>query len=780
MIKPFTLSPVSGQKLCVILFLILGFIEAARAQMTSQTLRGRLMDAITNQPLVGANILLDDASGTTSDSSGQFRFEGVPSGRHDLRFTFIGYDTLRASDVIVRSGQESYLNFLLDPVTTTMALITITGKAGGISTMTPSQEIITRESVLRYPATYFDPARLATAYAGVSGLNDQANGMSVRGHSPNALGWRLQGVEIVNPNHTPNAGTPGDRTTANGGGVNMISAQLFSDTRFFRGLLPGRYGNATSGLIDMYLREGNDQRWRYTAQIGLIGIDAAAEGPISRNSGASVLANYRYSTVGLLSAMGLDLGDEEINFQDLAINLNLPLKKNGSLSVFAIGGTSENIFMSDPDTTIWEENKDQFDIDFEHTIGILGARLTIPLSQNGSWHTAAAISGMDGSRFARPSESGNAISDRTERDEYWQTKASIQSYLQLALAQRQSLTLGVSLLQQQDFLRATINAQALVNDRMDRLLVQPYAIWRTRLSDKWQAEASIRGFFLSDAESRFEPRATLSWQASPNSQIQLAYGWQHQRQPVQVELAANNRFDAYRVAQSSISWTHKFHTTTRLTVAGYYQQLIDLAVSAEVSDAFNAINLLENYQLGALSTTGEGKNLGFEVTLEKTPKDGWYYLLTASIYEATYQGSDGIWRDSRWNGQYTANGILGREWVLAPKKEKDRLLGANIRMSAMGGFRTSPIDEEASELAQTTIFDTENAFSEQLGAFSRIDLRIFFRKDHPKRTTTLALDIQNLTNAENEAFRYYDPLTQEIVVKNQLGIIPLLSYRIQF
>lgn len=769
--------PTVGQPYLLFCILIVSTFPCLYAQNNSQILRGSVTDAVSNKPLVGATILLDNEFGTTTDTLGNFIFKEIVRGRHQVMVTYIGYDTLQLNDLIIRSGQESNLNLSLDPISNALSLVTITGESGGVYTIVPAQEIISRESVLRYPATYFDPARLATAYAGVTGTNDQSNGMSVRGHSPNALGWRLQGVEIVNPNHTPNAGTPSDRSTASSGGVNMISAQLFSDTRFFRGLIPGRYGNTSSGLIDMYLREGNDQNWDYTAQVGLIGLDIAAEGPLGRK-GASILTNYRYSTVGLLGDLGLDLGDEQISFQDIALHLSTPLKNNGSLSIFALGGISKNIFTSDSDPSLWEEDKDQFDIDFEHQIGIIGTKLTIPLSKNGSWHTSMALSGLDGSRFARPN--AGALSNRSENDDYWQAKTSIQSYVQIALPNRQSLSLGTGLLYQQDFLAASINQQQLAYGRMSRWTIQPYATWRSRLSNSWQTEVSLRGYLLSDSDAQIEPRATLSWQVRPESQIQIAYGWQHQRQPVQVEIASNQRLEGYRTQQSSISWTKKFDATKRFTLTTYFQQMDKLAISAEGPNTFNAINLLETFELGPLATEGKAQNFGSEITLEKIPQDTWYYLLTASIYDARYQGSDGIWRDSRWDAQFVANAIVGREWLLAPKKKNDRLLGVSLRLSSSGGLRISPIDERASELAGTTIFDTENAFSEQLASYSRIDLRIFFRKDHPSKTTTLSLDVQNLANTKNEAFRYYDPLLKEVTIKNQLGTIPLLSYRMQF
>ncbi|MCO6480690.1 MAG: carboxypeptidase-like regulatory domain-containing protein, partial [Phaeodactylibacter sp.] len=336
---------------CATLVFLLSIPLALHTQAPTQTIRGAITDADSRQPLPGATVLLRELDkGAVADSSGHYRLEEVPVGRYQLEARHVGYDGRLLAEVLVESGKETILNIELQERVLGLEAVEVRASRSDIRVAHPlSVQTITVEETRRFPATFYDPARLATAFAGVVNDNDQANGLVIRGNSPNSLIWRLEGVDIVNPNHTPNAGTFSDRTTQNGGGVNILSAQMLGTSHFFTGAFPAGYGNVLSGVLDMRLRAGNDEQHEQVIQAGLIGIDLAAEGPLSRQSGASYLANYRYSTVGLITSLGVDFGDEQINFQDLSFNFTFPTQNGGEFTLFGLGGLSENLFEAERD-----------------------------------------------------------------------------------------------------------------------------------------------------------------------------------------------------------------------------------------------------------------------------------------------------------------------------------------------------------------------------------------------------------------------------------------------
>jgi len=290
------------------------FTNTLLAQSPLQTIRGNISDADSKQVLIGATISVlksEPMIGTSSDEKGKFRIEQLPVGYYDLQVSLIGYETLILSQLLLESGKELVLDIELSEKTETLNEVVLIGKRANSEKISPlSIKTLTQEEVLRFPGTFYDPSRLVMTFAGVASTDDQANNIAIRGNSPNGLSWRLEGVEIVNPNHLSNAGTFSDRPTQNGGGVNILSAQLLGTSHFLTGAFPSTYGNALSGVMDMKLRPGNNEKLEFTAQAGLIGFDLAAEGPLSKNSNASFLVNYRYSFIGLLTNLGVEVSDE--------------------------------------------------------------------------------------------------------------------------------------------------------------------------------------------------------------------------------------------------------------------------------------------------------------------------------------------------------------------------------------------------------------------------------------------------------------------------------------
>ena len=383
--------------------LFLFFTYNLCAQTPTQTVRGRVVDATNAQPLVGAFVqLVGSDLKIASDTEGVFIMRKIPVGRYTLQASFIGFETTTVAEFWVQSGREVVLDITMQPSKNVLNEVTVLAQNGRRNASEAAKIATLTDPFTRYAATFNDPARAITYLPGAATDNDQGNNISVRGNTPNALQWYLEGAEIVNPNHLSNAGTPSDRTTANGGGVLILGANMMESATFYKGAMSADKGGALTSIMDLRLRKGNDKKRQTSVSLGLIGTEAGTEGYFNSPSGgrgASYLVHYRYSTIGLLSKMGVPLGDEAITYQDLTYNLNFPTQKAGNFNLFGMHGFSDNIFKNKPRKE-WETEKDSQDITFKNFVNVVGLKHAIGVGKKAVWNTVLAYSGLNNSREA--------------------------------------------------------------------------------------------------------------------------------------------------------------------------------------------------------------------------------------------------------------------------------------------------------------------------------------------------------------------------------------------
>ena len=367
------------------IFLVLcGFIAInVHAQELKQTIRGRVTDIDTKIPLIGANIIVlntDPIIGTTADNNGDFILEKVPVGRYNIQVTYIGYIQQTIYNQLIGSGKEIYLNLELQESSIKVDEVVIKAykdKSKPLNTMASiSARSFSVEETRRYAGGLDDPQRMVTAFAGVAANGIEDNSIVIRGNNPKGVLWRLEGVQIPNPNHWA------DENYVGGGVFSILSAQLLSNSDFYTGAFPAEYGNALSGVFDMKLRNGNRDKREYTMQAGLMGIEAAMEGPFVKGKNASYLINYRYSTFGLLGDLGvIDKSVSDMRYQDLSFKINMPTRKLGIFSIWGIGGVDKYFRAEVKDPVDWEKNWDLVKSEIDLSMGAAGLSHNIILGE---------------------------------------------------------------------------------------------------------------------------------------------------------------------------------------------------------------------------------------------------------------------------------------------------------------------------------------------------------------------------------------------------------------
>ena len=752
------------------------------AQVTGLSYQGKVIDALINEPIAGATVTLlidDQKKEAVTSASGDFSFSNLEAGYYVMEIRSLGYEFMRVAEIWIHSGVPRTQEFPL--VASNVELQSVVVKAPSRDRATQavnSIHTLTVEETFRYPGTFYDPARLATHFAGVINDNDQANNLVIRGNSPNWLGWYLEDVEIVNPNHLSNAGTIYDRPSQSGGGVNILSAQMIDNTALVKSAFAANYGNALSGVMDMHLRSGATDRLHVTGQIGLNGLDAAVEGPLGPGS---FLFNYRYSTLGLLSAMGVDLGDDQINFQDLSFHVMLPLKNQGSWSFFGMAGNSKNEFEGTGDMSLWEEFKDRQNISYKGKMGAVGSSFETNL-----WKTTLVFSGYSHQRRSSLILSQGQTTS-FDRDLSEEGRISLHSRKRVLIGPGGLVDVGVRVnrisynnLFAKDFLDVGNST------RLDTWLLQAYASGRWSISPTLIVLPGLHfSRFSLNGNTSIEPRIALQQWLGKNNRINLSYGL-HSRVPspsvlfIEDPVGEDNRdLDLIKGHHIVLGYTHRLSTVSKINAELYYQYLSDLPIGAGENNSFSSINSLDYTFIQDLISGGEAENMGIELSYEKYFANNTYYQINSAFFDSKYLGNDNITRNTRYNAGYAVNATIGKEYSWS-KNKKIKNLGVNIRAYYRGGFWEGPIDVGRSQLLLTTIYDQAEAFTEQLPDFFKIDFRIHYKRTKEKYTSILGLDILNATNQENIAYYFYNPNNQSILTKNHLGIIPILSYRIEY
>jgi hypothetical protein len=216
----------------------------------------------------------------------------------------------------------------------------------------------------------------------------------------------------------------------------------------------------------------------------------------------------------------------------------------------------------------------------------------------------------------------------------------------------------------------------------------------------------------------------------------------------------------------------------RVKAETYYQHLYNIPVKNDVTSSLAVSNNEDGYITDPLVNKGVGRNYGLELTLEQFMHHDLYFLLSSSLYDSKYKALDNVWRNSRYNGNYAFSFTAGKEFKSAGRK--NRVFGVNIRTLSSGGFRTTPIDIARSIEEGETKRIESLAYTQQMPGYFRTDLRFSVKRNRLKSTSTLALDIQNVTNRQNLGGQYFDAQSGEIKKWYQLPMLPVLSYKVEF
>lgn len=787
------------------LLLLSGFTAFAQ---NTQTIRGKVVDKESKSPLIGVVVsLYRDSSyvaGAVSDIDGNYRLQNVTVGRYSVNFRFIGYQPA-SFPAIVNSGKENIIDVELDQSVITKQEVVITGtnKEGTVNDFgAGSGRMFSVEETNRYAGSRGDPARMASNFAGVQGADDSRNDIVVRGNSPAGVLWRYEGVDIPNPNHFAIEGTTG-------GPVSILNNKVLANSDFYTGAFPAEYGNSIAAAFDLRMRSGNNEKFEFTGQFGVLGTEITAEGPFSKAHNASFLVAYRYSTLRLFEAANIPIGTGAVpSYQDGAFKLNFPMKKGGNLSVFGIGGASTidivvSKYTEPTDELYGEDSRDQH---FATGMGVAGIVYMKPI--NDKTFFRAVIAGSTRYSAAHHElvwrDTTFAIDSITPKMGYRNTedRLSFNFYFTRKFGAKLSLKAGMMNDYYINHLIDSIHSEITYQfyNRQDynggSFLTQPYAQLKYKPSDQLTFNVGVHAqYFSLNGSTSVEPRAGMKWNFSERQSINFGAGLHSQLLPAYIyytHLPSNS--PPYVLHNKNLDFMKSLHLvlghdisvseSMRIKTEVYYQYLYNVPVEKK-SSSFSVLNQGSGFSRffpDTLVNEGTGTNMGIELTIEKFFSKKYFFMVTASVFDAKYKGSDGITRNTDFNTHYAFNVLGAREFKLNDKQT----LETGLKLTAAGKRYYTPIDITASYAANEEVYVDSLRNSKQFStAYFRLDARVVWRYNTKSITHEIGLDLLNVTNRKNILGLTYspDPMnpgSDPTVVQYQLGFLPLFYYKIDF
>lgn len=799
------------KKLFVAVLIIAIYPAAVFSQALTQTVRGTIIDADSKMPLVGAQIIILDSTplkGTTSNRDGEFRLENIPIGRVALRITYLGYESQIIPNIMVNSGKEVVLYLDMRESVVMMDELTVRpdlqrGEALNDMAIVSSRSI-SAEETNRYAGGFNDPARILSNFAGVNNPQNGNSDIIVRGNSPKYVQWRLEGVPITNPNHF------GDQIGT--GGLTTLNNNLLATSDFYAGAFSSEYGNALSGIYDVILRPGNNEKFESVFGFGLLGTDLTLEGPFKKGYGGSYLVNYRYSTITLIDEIGLvpDLGGIP-KFQDAAFKVTLPTRNMGTFSLFGLSGMS-GVSFEDVTPDIWVTPGERgmspnIREDFDKQAHLLntGMKHILPLQSNSYIQTTLTYSNegvrdrvfevlLDDDEEAAELNFSSRIMKSTYRASFtYNNKLNARNNV---LAGTQYALYNYDYNQSQ--LREGSNARFSLTDFRENVnTINNFVSWQYRMNERLTVVSGLHNVnVLLNNKSTLEPRIAVNWMVSPSGSVQVGYSMHSTMESIhhyfaRVEqedgsvIETNKDLDLLKAHHYVLGYEQRFGRNFMGKIEFYYQDLYNLPVENDESSFYATINEDLDFRYVDLVNEGTGKNYGVELTLERFFTDNYYFLINGSLFSSLYTPLDGIERNTPNNGRYMINILVGREFVNIGRN-RNQTLGVNARIFFGGGRKIIPLLRDmdgnlAIDTENNRFWDYERAYEHALDDVFTLTISTSYKWNKPRATHELYLNLDNVTNHVGRLSEFYDASQPgSIGYINQFGFFPNLMYKVYF
>ncbi len=325
--------------ICVTALLL--FSISTKAQNIS--LKGRVVDAINNEPLPFVTILVSGTnSGTITDENGNFQFIGIKPGFIRIEASFVGYKKAISSEIEISAANTSFIEIQLEKQKEQIEEVTVKASPFRKTEESPvSLRTIGIGEIEKSPGANRDISKVIQSFPGVQSTPAYRNDVIIRGGGPSETRFYLDGVEVPFINHFATQG-------ASGGPVGVLNADFIREVNFYSGAFPANRGNALSGILEFNQVDGNSDKLKFQGTLGASEVAATLDGPLGEKTTYVFSARRSYLQF-LFSALGLPFLP---TFTDTQFKIKTRFDKKNELTLIGLGAydvSKLNLDIENPD-----------------------------------------------------------------------------------------------------------------------------------------------------------------------------------------------------------------------------------------------------------------------------------------------------------------------------------------------------------------------------------------------------------------------------------------------
>ncbi len=745
----------------IVLNILLVLLLSTPVFSQKATLKGRVADAVSNEPLPFVNIIVSGTSiGTTTDLDGNFILTGLEPGFIRVEASFIGYQRTVSSEIEVTAAGTNTVEIAMEEQKEQIEEVTVTASPFRKTEESPvSLRSIGIGEIEKSPGANRDVSKVIQSFPGVQSTPAYRNDVIIRGGGPSESRFYLDGVEVPFINHFATQG-------ASGGPVGIINADFLREVNYYSGAFPANRGNALSGVLEFFQVDGNSDKLKFQGTLGASEVAATLDGPVNENTTFifSARRSYLQFLFGLLELPFLP------NFTDMQFKVRSRLDKKNELTFVGLGAIDVfdlNLGIEDPDDQqSFILSQIPVNEQWNYTLGAVYKHF-----RENSFQTAVlsrshlnnkAYKYFDNDDSSEDNKILNYLSQEIENKLRLENSSRLDGYKLNFGANLDLVTYTNDTEQRRFYNDEIINID--YNTTLDLLKWGLFAqasknffSERLSLSLGFRADANNYSQSMNNLLDQFSPRFSASWSLTRQWSLNFNTGRYYQLPPY---TTLGFKRDGILVnKENNLSYIQADHLigglefrpkeTVLFTLEGFFKGYQDYPYS--VKDQISLANKGADFGVVGdeeVRSISEGRAYGAEFQARVNSPGGFNLNLSYTLVRSEFLNNTNQYIPTGWDARHLLNITSTTEL------KKGWRVGGRWRF--VGGLPYTPYDLERTALVEawnlsgSPYFDFTRLNSKRFKPFHQLDVRVDKSFYLERLTAKFYIDIQNLYNFQAE------------------------------